>query len=56
MRYTSSCQWVSGMRVTEEVIETDDEDSANANSVSGSHPMVTGSGNHRLYYCYYAPY
>mmetsp|Transcript_42527 Transcript_42527/g.68433 ORF Transcript_42527/g.68433 Transcript_42527/m.68433 type:complete len:226 (+) Transcript_42527:58-735(+) len=56
MRYTSSCQWVSGMRVTEEVIETDDEDSANANSVSGSHPKVTGSGNHRLYYCYYAPY
>lgn len=43
MRYTSSCQRVSGMTVREEVIETDDEDTANGNSVSGSHPMVTGT-------------
>nr|XP_022300141.1 uncharacterized protein LOC111108499 isoform X2 [Crassostrea virginica] len=56
LRYTSSCQWVSGMSVSEEIIKTDDEDTANANSVSGSHPMDTGSGNHRLHYCYYAPY
>lgn len=55
MRYTSSiCQRVSGMSVTEEIIETDDEDSVNTNSVSGSHPKVTGSRNHRLYYCYYS--
>uniref|UniRef100_A0A8W8LM16 Apextrin C-terminal domain-containing protein n=1 Tax=Magallana gigas TaxID=29159 RepID=A0A8W8LM16_MAGGI len=54
MRYTSSiCQRVSGMSVTEEIIETDDEDTANNNSVSGSHPKVTGTSNHRLYYCYY---
>lgn len=56
MRYTSSCQRVSGMTVREEVIETDDEDTANGNSVSGCHPMVTGTRNYRLYYCYYSLY
>nr|XP_022302103.1 uncharacterized protein LOC111110061 [Crassostrea virginica] len=56
MRYTSSCQTVRGMSVTEEGIETDDEDMANTDSVSGSHPRVSGSGNNRLYYCYYAPH
>nr|XP_011455971.2 uncharacterized protein LOC105348311 [Crassostrea gigas] len=56
MRYTSSCQRVSGMSVREEVIEMDDEDTLNSDSVSGSHPMESGSGNHRLYYCYYTPY
>nr|XP_034306860.1 uncharacterized protein LOC105323535 [Crassostrea gigas] len=55
MRYTSSiCQRVSGMTVREEIITTDDEDTSNNNSVSGSHPKVTGTSNHRLYYCYYS--
>lgn len=56
MRYTSSCQRVHGMSVREEIIEMDDEDTLNSDTLSGSHPMESGSGNHRLYYCYYAPY
>ena len=53
-RYTSSCQAVKDLRVTEEVFTWDDEDDNNRDSKSGDHPYDDGgSRNHRLHYCYY---
>lgn len=53
LRFTSSCQKVIGMNVREEYVKTDDEDNNNANSVSGSHPLKSGTRNTQLHYCYY---
>ncbi|XP_052063522.1 uncharacterized protein LOC127703114 [Mytilus californianus] len=53
LRFRSPCQQVKGMLVREEIVHSDDEDSRNKNSVSGSHPMNDGGRNNRLFYCYY---
>ncbi|XP_063442712.1 uncharacterized protein LOC134723013 [Mytilus trossulus] len=54
LRYTSSpCQQVQGMVVREEMVQFDDENRRNRNSLSESHPFNDGGRNNRLYYCYY---
>ena len=52
-RYGDSCQQVSGMTVRTDYRFTDDEDSNNANSVSGCYPSAAGGRNHCIYFCYY---
>ncbi|XP_078338770.1 uncharacterized protein LOC111101591 isoform X2 [Crassostrea virginica] len=57
-RFTSECQQVLGMRVQQEFIFFDDEDSANKDKCGGSHPYADSGcdhGNVRLYFCYYSP-
>lgn len=53
LRYKGPCQQVKGMHVRDEIVKTDDEDSDNKNSARGSHPLVDGGRNYRLFYCYY---
>nr|AKQ70860.1 nacre apextrin-like protein 1 [Mytilus galloprovincialis] len=51
-KYTSTCQRVRGMNVTEESVKMDDEDSMNNSSDDGCHPKKTDTTV--VHYCYYS--
>ena len=53
LKYSSSCQAVLGMRVTEEWIFWDCEDRENKNSFDGEIPQSFIAKDIRLYFCYY---
>ncbi|XP_063447385.1 uncharacterized protein LOC134726917 [Mytilus trossulus] len=54
MRYTSGCQQVHGMVVSEEYFHFNDEKDSNKDSCHGDHPYDTGCNkDHTLYFCYY---
>nr|XP_034305119.1 uncharacterized protein LOC105349193 [Crassostrea gigas] len=56
LKFSSPCQLVKGMYVTEENVHFDDEDSNNKNSASGKHPMGTGKvPDQNFMNCYYSP-
>ncbi|XP_062566341.1 uncharacterized protein LOC134228673 isoform X2 [Saccostrea cucullata] len=56
LRFREPCQRVSGMFVREEIVKTDDENTANKNYVRGWHPLRAGGSDHVLHYCYYWKY
>ena len=55
-RYGSRCQRVSGMRIYNDFIRTDDEDNRNINSCAGAHPAGSCGRNIRINFCYYSRY
>ena len=54
LRYSSQCQSVYGMTVTDVYIRWDDDDLLNSSTVGGMHPWDEGgSKDHLLHFCYY---
>ncbi|VDI49238.1 Hypothetical predicted protein [Mytilus galloprovincialis] len=54
LKYTSHCQEVFGMTVSEEYYKMDTEDHHNTDAVSGSHPNIINLHHDPImYFCYY---